>query len=395
MLERRDNNLQRLQEDMATLTNQLQSAVQAKCEALANVDEVESVKLALDYREKRLDQERGLLNQQVQSLTEDLAKHTADMTNMRREYTNNLVTLRTQLAEKTEELKIATSTNKQLSETNSTLNQRVEALTQRLLGQCESENKMNENYQQEIRAQTKLAELYKSLSEDATAKNEELTEAVKELQRLLKEATDQYGDLETKLREKEVALEVTTEKKNLCIQELKKELEHANELIEATKLQSIEKAVESLSPAAAATSRLLKSGITLTQLYMQYAEASEQLMLEREENKRLNHSINTILQLFEDDLAQPSTSKEGFCDNKSYCTTLNDLELSDNSDSTLGSEENIPEDVDDSDLDPWFSPEVNVKDKRCTLFKRRKVQRPQSILLQNDMEKNLRPMHSN
>jgi hypothetical protein len=33
---------------------------------------------------------------------------------------------------------------------------------------------------------------------------------------------------------------VTTEKKNLCIQELKKELEHANELIEAVKQRKSE-----------------------------------------------------------------------------------------------------------------------------------------------------------
>lgn len=62
-------------------------------------------------------------------------------------------------------------------------------------------------------------------------------------------------------------------------------------------LVSLEKAVESLSPAAAATSRLLTSGLTLTQLYMQYAEVSDQLMLEKEENKRLNHSMNLILQV--------------------------------------------------------------------------------------------------
>lgn len=73
------------------------------------------------------------------------------------------------------------------------------------------------------------------LSEDAACKTDELTNAVKELQSLLKDATEQYGVLETQLKEKEVALEVTTEKKNLCIQELKKELEHANKLLETTK----------------------------------------------------------------------------------------------------------------------------------------------------------------
>lgn len=77
--------------------------------------------------------------------------------------------------------------------------------------------------------------LFAGISEELTAKNQELTDAVLELQRELREATEQYGELEAKLKERDVALEVTTEKKNLCIQELKKELEHANQLMEAVK----------------------------------------------------------------------------------------------------------------------------------------------------------------
>lgn len=50
MVERRNNELQRMQEDITSLTNQLQAAIQAKCEALAQADEVESMKLALDYK---------------------------------------------------------------------------------------------------------------------------------------------------------------------------------------------------------------------------------------------------------------------------------------------------------------------------------------------------------
>lgn len=50
MVERRNNELQRMQEDITSLTTQLQAAIQAKCEALAKADEVESLKLALDYK---------------------------------------------------------------------------------------------------------------------------------------------------------------------------------------------------------------------------------------------------------------------------------------------------------------------------------------------------------
>ena len=51
---------------------------------------------------------------------------------------------------------------------------------------------------------------------------------------------------------------------------LQKELKHANELLETSKKRGIsalsDEDIEKLSPAAAATSRLLKSGLSLTQV---------------------------------------------------------------------------------------------------------------------------------
>lgn len=50
MVERRDSELQRLREDIKTLSTELSAAINAKCEALANAEEVESKRLALDFR---------------------------------------------------------------------------------------------------------------------------------------------------------------------------------------------------------------------------------------------------------------------------------------------------------------------------------------------------------
>ena len=59
---------------------------------------------------------------------------------------------------------------------------------------------MEEKFRAELAAQTKMATLYKSHSDEHTAKVEELSSAVTELQRLLKESSDKYGKLETELR---------------------------------------------------------------------------------------------------------------------------------------------------------------------------------------------------
>lgn len=69
MLQRRIGEVERLQLDIETLTKQLEDAINTKCEALAKAEEVESMKMTLEYKEKRLEQNRSLMNSQIQSLT--------------------------------------------------------------------------------------------------------------------------------------------------------------------------------------------------------------------------------------------------------------------------------------------------------------------------------------
>lgn len=53
MVERRNGDLERLQDEMDQLKNQLEVAISAKCQALAQADEVASMKLTIEYKEKR------------------------------------------------------------------------------------------------------------------------------------------------------------------------------------------------------------------------------------------------------------------------------------------------------------------------------------------------------
>lgn len=55
--------------------------------------------------------------------------------------------------------------------------------------------------------------------------------------------------------------------------------------------------VEAMFPTAAATSRMLKSGMTLTQIYNEYVQVTDSLRIEKDENKRLNSYLDQILQV--------------------------------------------------------------------------------------------------
>ncbi|XP_063920607.1 nucleoprotein TPR isoform X2 [Zophobas morio] len=295
MLQRRNNEIERLQADLSTLTKQLEGAVNAKCEALAQADEVASMKLRLEYREKRIEQERQLLNSQIESLTEDLNVKTEELLNMRRDNTSRCIQLETKLTEKNQELIVANDHIKSVTELNDNLATRNEELSQKLLSQRESDAKMNDSYLHEIEAKTKLANAYKSMFEESQQHAESLKDALAEVQQLLKHATDQYGDLETKHKESELTHEEIMAKKNECIAMLKKELEISKELVENCKQEQLHKEIEGLSPTAASASRLLKSGMTVTEIYAQYVTISERLVDMEKENAQLKNYINSIV----------------------------------------------------------------------------------------------------
>lgn len=247
MLERRNHEIERLRSDVTTLTNQLENAVAAKCQAMATSEEVASKKLALEFQEKRIQQERILLNGQVHQLTQDLNQRTEELLNMRRDNTSRCIQLETKLAEKMQELACANENIKALNEINNNLMMKAEDLADKLFSEKDAMLKTKESFEHELEAKTKLAELYKTMSEDKLKVAEELAEGMAEVKAKYDDAIEKYGDLETKFKEAEIAHEEILEKKNECIAMLKRELEAANDVLNSTKEENFKKGLEGKS----------------------------------------------------------------------------------------------------------------------------------------------------
>lgn len=300
VIERRNAEVERLQADVKTYEAQLQAAINAKCEALAKVDEIQSKEMALDFKEKRMDQEKNIMTNQIQNLTEDLNRNIAELQTIRRDHTMRSLELETKLNEKTEELKIVNSTVSHLNETVNALTARAEDLAAKLLAQSEESAKMMEYYKKELQAKTKLADLYKGSNEENVTQTNELSNAVTELKKLLSEASDQYGELETKLKQVQMKNEQDMEEKNNIIQSLKDELKHANDLLKEAQEENLDHAIEKLAPSAAVSTRLMKSDMSLTELYSNYVRATEEVHLQKKENARLNLQMKSILHELEE-----------------------------------------------------------------------------------------------
>ncbi|XP_066254205.1 nucleoprotein TPR isoform X5 [Euwallacea similis] len=314
MIQRRNAQIESLQLDIETLTKQLQDAVSTKCEALAKAEEVASMRITLEYGEKRLEQERALMSSQIESLTEELQNRTDELLNMRRDNSSRCIQLETKLLEKTQELTVASEQLKSFNELNESLAARNEELAQKIFNLNETHSKVSESYVSEIDAKTMMTNTYKSMLEETQKHAEELKNALNEVQQMLRQATEQYGDLETKHKESGLAHEEIISKKNECIAMLKKELETANELIEQCKNGSISKDIEGLSSSAATVSRVMKSGMTYTEMYSRYVSTSEQLTSKSEECVRLNNYINCIVREIEEKGPQVTQLRQEFSD---------------------------------------------------------------------------------
>ncbi|XP_014791097.1 nucleoprotein TPR isoform X3 [Octopus bimaculoides] len=204
---------------------------------------------------------------------------------------------------KTDEAMLLKENIESLKSVNNEQRKKIEEFNEKLKDARDDQIKAEFQFQQELQSQTKLVNLYKGLSEDSENKIKELSRAVSELQNLLREASEGRSKLEAmKDMEKSKFLQ-QLEEKDKKTKNLENELRNANDLLSKSKLCGTEMSAESIasvSPTAAATSKLLKSGMTLTQIYNEYVQAIEELQLEKEENKRLKSYLDQIMQEIEE-----------------------------------------------------------------------------------------------
>ncbi|XP_026667646.1 nucleoprotein TPR-like [Ceratina calcarata] len=321
-VERRDTEIERMHTELSSLGNQLQNAVAAKCQALAETEEIRSREMTLEFKEKRLEQERALIGQQMVGLEEELTKRMSELQATRAEASALRLLTDTRLAQRDEELRIANEQTAQLRESYSALQRRCDEFSQKLEEQRTHEISMHASYREEIGAQTRLADLYKGMADEVNAKAEEFSNAVKELQQLLEHATDQYGTLESTHNQLQIQHKEELEERDRKIDELSNELSHANELLKNIKQERLDQAVEQLAPTAAIASRVLRKGLSLTQIYTQLVDVTNELTSEREKNERMKSQMDVILRELEAKAPLLQQQREDYESAMSNITTL-------------------------------------------------------------------------
>uniref|UniRef100_A0A4W6CZ19 Nucleoprotein TPR n=1 Tax=Lates calcarifer TaxID=8187 RepID=A0A4W6CZ19_LATCA len=302
-LERRSLEVEHLNDDLRQLNDKLVEVNTSKMALQMKLDELEAAEVNIKYKEKRMEQEKELLHGQTSWLNEELKAKSEELLSLSRQKGNEILELKCTLENKEDELNRLQDQVASLKTSNENLQKQNEDMISKLKDAKEQQANMEEKFRNELNANIKLSNLYKVSAADSEAKSEELSRAVEELHKLLKDAGEANKALEEKVQEMNGATDKAVAELKERIQGLEKELDNANELLSSSKLRGpvavtsvlTEEQMTTMSPTAAAVSKI-KPGMKLTELYTAYVESQEQLQLERLENKRVNKYLDDIVQ---------------------------------------------------------------------------------------------------
>ncbi|KAG8436525.1 hypothetical protein GDO86_007580 [Hymenochirus boettgeri] len=296
--ERRAQEIEHLNDDIKRLSDKLKEANTAKVELQLKLDEIQSSEVSVKYREKRLEQEKELLQSQNTWLNNELKCKTDELLSVQKVKGNEILELKGNLENKQDEVSRLEEQLKSLKSCNENLQKQAEELMTKLKEAKEQQASSEEKFHNELNANIKLGNLYKNAAEDSEAKSSELTRAVEELHKLLKEAGDSNGSLQEQLSEMEVAKNQMKKDLGERIDKLERELENANDLLCSTKRKGVmlsEEELTAMSPTAAAIAKVIKPGMKLTELYNAYVETQDQLLVEKQENKKVTKYLDEIV----------------------------------------------------------------------------------------------------
>nr|XP_018671495.1 nucleoprotein TPR isoform X2 [Ciona intestinalis] len=293
VIEKRDLEITRLNDEWKTLSDRMSEAISVKNELQIKLDELSSSNVTEHYHSKRVEQENELLTSENQLINQQLTEKNNELLALRKEKGDEIVSLQGRLEMNRNENHQLKQIVTNLKTNETTMSDKLNKMLEKSTKADEDHRSMEELHRCELQSQTRLAELYKSSAEDGERKAEELLSAVEELQSIVKSEAERNDVLQAKLNE----IETQNTEQTIQIERLKKELETANDMITASKRRELSHdELAEMCPTAAMTSKFIKSGMTLTQIYSQYVEQSDELEVVKEENKRLNEAMDSILE---------------------------------------------------------------------------------------------------
>uniref|UniRef100_A0A8C4ZFU3 Nucleoprotein TPR n=1 Tax=Gadus morhua TaxID=8049 RepID=A0A8C4ZFU3_GADMO len=269
------------------LLTHLTESNRVKMEVQLKLDEIQSSEASIQGRERRVVQEKQLLQQQTERLSAELKTKSEELLSSARERGQETLELRCALDNTTEQVSGLQGQLAALREVSEGHHRRAEDLNNKLKQCKEQQCAMEEKYRNELNAHIKLSSLYKGAASESEDKNQELGRAVEELSKLVKDS----GEGET-----QGVLE--------CIYKLNKIKRRAHtqcsRCVDSVCVPGVpsltEEQLDSMCPSAAAIAEIVKPGMKFFELYNAFSSAQSQLQLEKQESRRVSRVLDEIVQ---------------------------------------------------------------------------------------------------
>ncbi|XP_035228552.1 nucleoprotein TPR-like [Stegodyphus dumicola] len=290
-LEKRRDEIEKLNEDVKNLIAQATKANEEKFEAIAAAEEAKMKESSLQHQVNRLEQEREMLSNQIADLNVELTEKNHEIHTLKREKSNNILDLKARLEDRADEIQLLQKRLDYLKELVEEKDARIEALAEKIRQFNQSHSQAEEQFNLELNAQAKLIDLHKKASEDNQQRVEELMRAFEEAQKLLRESNESCDEMEKHCQVVENKCKEELEAKQKEIFQLKEELRKAKDAAHGFS----QDALENMFPVAAATSKVLHSGMTLTELYVEFTRVQEELQQQKNENAKLTQELKHII----------------------------------------------------------------------------------------------------
>ncbi|XP_056276506.1 nucleoprotein TPR-like isoform X2 [Pseudoliparis swirei] len=298
LLEKKTQEAENLTATVMGLNEKLAETSKVKTELQLQLDGIQSSVASVQHRETRMEQEKELHEKKMEWLTAELKTKTEELLTTTREKGTEILELQGVQKNSKEQVARLEGQLASLKQTGESQNRRAEDLNSKLKQAKDEQSAMEEKYRNELNANVKLCSLYKGAATDTEMKNQELSRAVEELSKLVKDTGEANKTLEKKLSdgaELKTRLEAELQEKIV-----KMETELENSMLKASGKHCCapsltEEELDSMCPSAAAIAAIVKPGMKFFELYNAYAECQKQLQLQRQESQCANRVLDEIV----------------------------------------------------------------------------------------------------
>jgi len=294
----------RLNEEWKSMNFKLSDSESKLAVLTAKLEEVQNRESTITFREKQFQTDKQRLLNEIEWLNSELEKKSTQTLQLRSEYNQKTFEYESKLEDLQSDNKKFKSLNESLQQANQTMESQIEELSQKLQELREKYAQTKQDYTEESQSREKIIQLYQEENTSCKTKLDDAAQAIADLKQMVLELKEEYSKLLDEKTQQETALDAKLKENTEVIAKLEQELKNANELLSIAKRKGAtvlsEADIEQLSPAAAVASRLLKNGMTLTQIYSEYVNLSDALQTEKSENQKLTSYINEIVKEIEE-----------------------------------------------------------------------------------------------